>query len=67
MAGDRTFRILTYSQLSGIKIKAVIKPKYKNLCIVMIQWTHYKNCYTFKASNDNIHKTKQYSQIQLNL
>ena len=52
MAGRRTFRILTYSQLSGIKVKAVIKPKY-NLYIVTIQCTHYKNCYTFKASNDN--------------
>jgi len=66
MAGRRTFRILTYSQLSGIKVKAVIRPKY-NIYIVMIQCTHYKNCYTFKASNDNTHKTKQYTQIQLNL
>jgi len=65
MAGCRTFRILTYSQLSGIKVKAVIKPKYKY--IVMIQCTRYKNYYTFKASNDNTPKTKQYTQIQLNL
>ena len=64
MAGRRTFRILTYSQLSGIKVKAVIRPKYNNLYIVMIQCTHYKNCYTFKASNDNTHKTKQDTQIQ---
>jgi hypothetical protein len=34
MAGRRTFRMLTYSQLSGIK---VIRPKYSNLYIVMIQ------------------------------
>ena len=67
MTGRRTFRMLTYSQLSGIKVKAVIRPKYNNLYIVMIQCTHYKNCYTFKASNDNTHKTKQYTQIQLNL
>jgi len=67
MAGGRAFRILTYSQLSGIKVKAVIRPKYNNLYIVMIQCTHYKNYYTFKASNDNTHKTKQYTQIQLNL
>jgi hypothetical protein len=67
MGGRRTFRILTYSQLSGIKVKAAIRPKYNNLYIVMIQWTHYKNYYTFKASNDNTHKTKQYTQIQLNL
>ena len=67
MAGRRTFRILTYSQLPGIKVKAVIRPKYNNLYIVMIQCTHYKNYYTFKASNDNTHKTKQYTQIQLNL
>jgi len=33
----------------------------------MIQSTHYKNYYAFKASNDNTHKTKQYTQIQLNL
>jgi hypothetical protein len=66
MAGRKTFRILTYSQLSGIKVKAVIRPKY-NLYIVMIQCIHYKNYYTFKASNDNTHKTKQYTQIQLNL
>jgi hypothetical protein len=66
MAGRRTFRILTYSQLSSIKVKAVIRPKY-NLYIVMIQCTHYKNYYTFKESNDNTHKTKQYTQIQLNL
>ena len=33
----------------------------------MIQGTHYKNYYAFKASNDNTHKTKQYTQIQLNL
>jgi hypothetical protein len=62
MAGRMTFRILTYSQLSGIKVKAVIRPKY-NSYIVMIQCTHYKNYYTFKASNDNTHKTKQYTQI----
>jgi hypothetical protein len=31
MAGRRIFRILTYSQLSGIKVKAVIRPKYNNL------------------------------------
>ena len=67
MAGRRTFRILTYSQLSGIKVKAAIRPKYNNLYIVMIQRTHYKNYYTFKASNENTHKTKQYTQIQLNL
>ena len=67
MAGRRTFRILTYSQLSGIKVKAVIIPKYNNLYIVMIQYTHYNNCYTFKASNDNTQKTKQYTQIQFNL
>ena len=66
MAGRRTFRMLTYSQLSGIKVKAVIRSKY-NLYIVMIQCTHYKNYYTFNASNDNTHKTKQYTQIQLNL
>ena len=35
MAGRRTFRILTYSQLSGIKVKAVIRPKY-NLYIVLL-------------------------------
>jgi hypothetical protein len=35
MAGRRTFRLLTCSQLSGIKVKAVIRPKY-NLYIVMI-------------------------------
>ena len=56
MAGRRTFRIMTYSQLSGIKVKAVIRPKYNNLYIVTIQCTHYKNYYTFKASNDNTHK-----------
>jgi hypothetical protein len=67
MAGCRTFRILTYSQLSGIKVKAVIRPKYNNLYIVMIQCTNYKNYYTFKASNYNKHKTKQYTKIQLNL
>jgi len=67
MVGRRTFRILTYSQLSGIKVQAVIRPKYNNLYIVIIQCTHYKNYYTFKASNDNTHKTKQYTQIQLNL
>ena len=67
MVGRRTFRILTYSQLSGIRVKAVIRPKYNNLYIVMIQCTHYKNCYTFKTSNDNTHKTKQYTQFQLNL
>jgi len=66
MAGRRTFRILTYSQLSGIKVKAVIRPKY-NLHIVMIQCTHYKYYYTFKAYNDNTHRTEQYTQIQLNL
>ena len=33
----------------------------------MIQCTLYKNYYAFKASNDNTHKTKQYTQIQLNL
>jgi len=66
MAGRRTFRLLTYSQLSGIKVKAVIRPKY-NIYIVMIQCTHYKNYYTFKSSSDNTHKTKQYTQIQLNL
>jgi hypothetical protein len=66
MASRRTFRILTYSQLSGIKVKAVIRPKY-NLYIVMIQCTHHKNYCTFKASNDNTHNTKQYTQIQLNL
>jgi hypothetical protein len=64
MAGRRTFRILTYSQLPGIQ---VIRPKYNNLYIVTIQCTHYKNYYTFKASNDNTHKTKQYTQIQLSL
>ena len=47
MASRRTFQTLTYSQLSGIKVKAVIKPKY-NLHIVMIQFTHYKIYYTFK-------------------
>ena len=67
MAGRRTFRILTYSQLFGINVKAVIKPKYNNLYIVMIQCTHYKDYYTFMVSNDNTHKTKQYTQIQLNL
>jgi hypothetical protein len=67
MADRRTFQMLSYSQLSGIKVKAVIRPKYNNLYIVMIQCTHYKNYYTFKASNDNTHKTKQYTQIQLNL
>jgi len=67
MAGRKTFRILTYSQLPGIKVKAVIRPNYNNLFIVMIQCTHYKCYYTFKASNDNTHKTKQYTQIQLNL
>ena len=67
MAGRRTFRILTYSQLFGIKVKTVIRPNYNNLYIVMIQCTHYKNRYTFKASNDNTHKTKQHTQIQLNL
>jgi len=36
MAGRRTFRIMTYSQLSSIKVKAVIRPKYNNLYIVMI-------------------------------
>jgi hypothetical protein len=66
MAGRRTFRLLTYSQMSGIKVKAVIRPKY-NLYIIMIQCTHYTNYYTFKASNDSTHKTKQYTQIQLNL
>jgi hypothetical protein len=66
MAGRRTFRILAYSQLPGIKVKAVIRPNY-NLYIVMIQCTHYKNYCTFKASNGNTHKTKQYTQIQLNL
>ena len=66
MAGRRTFRILTYSQLSCIKVKAVIRQKY-NLYIVMIQCTRYKNYYTFKPSNENTHKTKQYTQIQLNL
>jgi hypothetical protein len=55
MTCRRTFRILTYSQLSGIK---VIRPKYSNLYIIMIQCTTYKNYYTFKASNDNTHKTK---------
>jgi len=50
MAGRRTFRILTYSQLTGIKVKAVIRLKYNNLYIVMIQCTHYKNYYTFNAS-----------------
>jgi hypothetical protein len=59
MASRRTFRILTYSQLSGTKVKAVIRPKYNNLYIVMIQCTHYKNYYTFKASNYNTHQTKQ--------
>ena len=67
MFGRRTFRILSYSQLSGIKVKAVIKPKYNNLYIVMIQCAHYKNYYAFKASNDSTHRTKQYTQIQLNL
>jgi hypothetical protein len=67
MAGRRTFRILTYSQLYVIKVKAVFRPKYNNLYIVMIQCTHYKNCYTFKTSNDNTHNTKQYTQIQLKL
>jgi hypothetical protein len=66
MAGRRAFRILTYSQLFGIKVKAVIRPKY-NLHVVMIQCTRYKNYYTFKASNDSTHKTKLYAQIQLNL
>ena len=42
MAGLRTFRILTYTQLSGIKLKAVIRPKYNNLYIVMIQFGY--NC-----------------------
>jgi len=63
MASCRTFRILTYSQLSGIKVKAIIRPKYNNLYIVMIQCTHYKNYYTFKASNDNTHKTKQFQVV----
>jgi hypothetical protein len=63
MADRRTFRILTYSQLSGIKVKALIRPKYNNLDIFMIQCTHYQNYYTFKASNDNTYKTKQYTQI----
>jgi hypothetical protein len=66
MAGRRTFRILTYNPLPGIKVKAVIRTKY-NLYVVMIQCTHYKNYHTFKVSNDNTHKTKQYTQIQLNL
>jgi len=66
MAGRRTFHIVTYSQLSGIKVKAVVRPNY-NLYIVMIQCTHYNTYYTFKAFNDNTHKTKQYTQIQLNL
>jgi hypothetical protein len=57
MAGRRTFRILTYSQLSDIEVKAVIRPKYSNLYIVMIQCTHYKNYCTFKASNYNTHKS----------
>jgi hypothetical protein len=59
MAGRRTFQILTYSQLSGIKVNAVIRPKYSYLYIVMIEYTHYKNYYTFKASNYNTHQTKQ--------
>ena len=59
MAVRRTFRILTCSQLSGIK---VIRPKYSNLYIVMIQCTHYKNYYILKASNYNILQTKQYTQ-----
>ena len=67
MAYRRAFRILIYSQLSGIKVKTVIRAKYNNLYVVMIQCTHYKNYYTFKASNDNTHKTKQYTQIQLKL
>jgi hypothetical protein len=67
MAGRKIFRILTYSQLSGIKVKAVIRKKYNNLYIVMIQCTHYKNYYTFKASNDSTHKTKQHTQIQLDI
>ena len=28
---------------------------------------HPLQIYTFKASNDSTHKTKQYTQIQLNL
>jgi hypothetical protein len=35
MDGRRTFGIMTYSQLSGIK---VIRPKYSKLYIVMIQY-----------------------------
>jgi hypothetical protein len=31
MTGRWTFWILTYSQLSGIKVKAVIRPKYDKL------------------------------------
>ena len=64
MAGRRTFRILTYSQLSSIKVKAVIRPKYNNLYIVMI---HTKTTIHSGASNANTHKTKQYTKIQLNL
>jgi hypothetical protein len=66
MAGRRTFRILASSQQSGIKVKAVIRPKY-NSHIVMIQCTHSKDYNSFKASNDNTHKTKQYTQIKLKL
>jgi hypothetical protein len=56
MADRRTFRILTYSQLSGIKVKAVNRPKY-NLYIIMNQCTHYNNYHTFEASSDNTDKT----------
>ena len=45
-----------------MKVNSAIRPKYNNLYIVMIQCTHYKNYYTFKFSNDNTHKTKQYTQ-----
>jgi hypothetical protein len=36
MAGRKTFRILTYSQLSGNKVKAVIRPKYNNLSVNIV-------------------------------